>query len=408
MRQSKLFPKTIKIAPKDATSASHKYLVQAGFVDMLQAGAYTYLPLAWRVITNINKIVREEMNAEGGQELLMPALQSRSIWDETGRWDGSLSDVMYQFKDASGKDLGLAATHEEVVYDLMRKFINSYKDLPLAVYQIQNKFRAELRPKGGLMRGREFMMKDLYSFHLTLEDLNGYYQKMIAAYLRVYGRCGLDAKVVEASGGVFTDNFSHEFQIVSDAGEDRILYCDGCDFAQNTEISKLKAGDKCPKCGLPIKEGKSIEVGNIFNFGEKYAKDMNGYVNDAQGNKQPIWMASYGIGISRLVATIVEKYHDEKGMIWPEAVAPFKIHLISIKKDEAAEKIYDQLVAAGVEVLFDDRDLSAGAKFADADLIGLPWRVVVSEKTGDQVEVKKRHQTESSLIALTELLDQLK
>lgn len=407
MRQSKLFSKTLKIAPKDAVSASHKYLIQAGFVDMLQAGAYTYLPLAWRVIGKINQIVREEMNAEGAQELLMPALQPKNIWEETGRWSGSLSEVMYQFKDAGGKELGLAATHEEVVYDLMRRFINSYKDLPVAVYQIQNKFRAELRPKGGLMRGREFMMKDLYSFHLDADDLNDYYNRMIAAYKRVYSRCGLDAKVVEASGGVFTDNFSHEFQVVSDAGEDKILYCDACDWAQNSEISELKPGDKCPKCGLAIKEGKSIEVGNIFNFGEKYAKDMNGYVNNEQGEKKPLLMASYGIGISRLVATIVEKFNDSKGIIWPESVAPFKAHLISIKKDEEAGKIYDQLIAKGIEVLFDDRDLSAGAKFADADLIGLPWRLVVSDKTGDKIEIKKRNENDGQLLELSEVLGKL-
>lgn len=408
MRQSKLFPKTIKIAPKDAVSASHKYLLQAGYVDMLQAGAYTYLPLAWRVITNINRIVREEMNAEGGQELLMPALQPKNIWEETGRWSGSLSDVMYQFKDAGGKDLGLAATHEEVVYDLMRRSINSYKDLPVAVYQIQNKFRAELRPKGGLMRGREFMMKDLYSFHLSSEDLQKYYNNMIEAYKRVYKRCGLDAKVVEASGGVFTDNYSHEFQVVSEAGEDHIIYCDACDWAQNSEIAKLKAGDKCPKCGATVKEGKSIEVGNIFNFGEKYAKDMNCYINDEKGEKQPLLMASYGIGISRLVATIVEKYHDDKGIIWPATVAPFKVHLISIKKDEAAEKIYNQLNEAGIEVLFDDRDISAGAKFADADLIGLPWRLVVSDKAGDKIEVKLRNEDKSELMEAAEIIEKIK
>ncbi|MFA6526523.1 MAG: proline--tRNA ligase [Candidatus Buchananbacteria bacterium] len=405
MLQSQLFPKTLKNAPKEATSASHKFLVQGGYVDMLQAGVYTYLPLAWRVINNINKIVREEMNAEGGQELLMPALQSKGIWEETGRWSTSLKDVMYQFKDASGKELGLAATHEEVVYDLIRKFINSYKDLPLAVYQIQNKFRAELRAKGGLMRGREFMMKDLYSFHLSQADLNDYYNKMIDAYKRVYNRCGLEAKVVEASGGVFTDKFSHEFQVVSEAGEDRILYCDSCDFAQNSEISELKVGDKCPSCGRPIKEGKSIEVGNIFNFGDKYAKDMNGYVNSDKGEKLPIWMASYGIGISRLVATIVEIHHDDAGIIWPESVAPFKAHLISIKQDEAAQKIYDELVAAGIEVLYDNRDVSAGQKFADSDLLGIPWRLVVSGKNEGKIEVKKRDSDKTELLETEEIIN---
>lgn len=371
---------------------------------MLQAGVYTYLPLGFRVIKNISAIIREEMDAAGAEELLMPALQPKDIWEETGRWSGSLKDVMYQFQDAGKKDLGLAATHEEVVYDLVRRFVNSYKDLPLAVYQIQNKFRAELRPKGGLMRGREFMMKDLYSFHLSEEDLDAYYDKMIAVYKRVYERLGLEAKVVEASGGVFTDKFSHEFQVVTDSGEDRIIYCQQCDFAQNSEIASLKAGDKCPKCGGILLEGKSVEVGNIFKFGDKYAKDMNGFVNDERGNKSPILMASYGIGISRLVATIVEIYHDEKGIIWPESVAPYKVHLISIQKNDEAKKIYDELASAGIEVLYDDRDISAGQKFADSDLLGLPWRLVISNKTGDKVEAKKRNSNDVELIGFEEII----
>ena len=406
MKQSKLFPKTLKAAPKDAISASHKYLVQGGYVDMLQAGVYTYLPLGWHVIQKIAGVVREEMNAIGGQEMLMPALQPKNIWTETGRWE-TLKEVMYQFKDLSEKEYGLAATHEEVIYDLIRRLVNSYKDLPLAVYQIQNKFRAELRTKGGLMRGREFMMKDLYSFHLSQEDLDNYYARVIVAYGKVFKRLGLETKVVEASGGIFTKKFSHEFQVVSDAGEDRILYCEACDWAQNAEISKLKAGDKCPKCGRPIKGGKSIEAGNIFQFGDKYAKDMNGYVNNENGKKQPILMASYGIGISRLVATLAEVYHDDKGIIWPEDVAPFKVHLLSLKQDEMAIKIYEQLSAAKIEVLFDDRDVSAGQKFADADLLGLPWRLVVSEKTNNKIEVKKRNQDGAELLEIEEVLKKL-
>lgn len=408
MRQSQLFPKTLKNPPKDATSVSHKYLIQGGYADQLQAGVYTYLPLGWRVINKISDIIREEMNACGGQEMLMPALQPKNIWEETGRWSGGLSDVMYQFKDASGKELGLAATHEEVVYDIIRRFINSYKDLPLAVYQIQNKFRNELRAKGGLMRGREFMMKDLYSFHSSQADMDDYYQKMIGAYKKVYSRCGLDVKVVEASGGMFTQNFSHEFQVLSEAGEDNIVYCDACDWAQNSEISKLKVGDKCPKCGLKIKAGKSIEVGNIFQFADKYAKDMNGFVNDENSQKQPILMASYGIGISRLVATIVEVYHDETGIRWPVSVAPYQVHLISLKEDQTAEKIYQELIGAGIETLYDDRDVSAGQKFADADLLGLPQRLVVSNKTADKIELKKRNSSATELLSLEEIIGLLK
>lgn len=390
MKQSKLFIKTLKLPPKDAVSISHKYLVQAGFVDMLMAGVYTYLPLAWRVIGKISNIIREEMNAYDAQEMLMPALQSKNIWEETGRWSGSLSDVMYQFKDRSGKDIGLAATHEEVIYDIVRRNINSHRNLPLAVYQIQNKFRNEVRVKGGIMRGREFCMKDLYSFHISEEDLDDYYKKMITAYKKVYSRCGLDAKIIEASGGVFTENYSHEFQVISEAGEDKILYCSKCDYGQNTEIAKLKEGDKCPNCSDLLKEGKSIEVGNIFQFGDKYAKDMNGYVTDASGVKKPILMASYGIGISRLVATIVEIYNDKKGIIWPEAVAPFDVHLLSLGRNDDAEKYYKILKDNNIEVLYDDRDISAGEKFADSDLIGIPYRMVISNKTSDKIEIKER------------------
>jgi len=407
MRQSNLFPKTQKNAPKDATSASHRFLVQGGFADMLQAGVYTYLPLAWRVIKKISNIVREEMDATGAQEMLMPALQSKNIWEETGRWE-TLKEVMYQFKDLSEKDMGLAATHEEVIYDLVRRNINSYKELPFAVYQIQNKFRSELRPKGGLMRGREFCMKDLYSFHLSQADMDGYYNGMIESYQKVYGRCGLQSKIVEASGGMFTKKFSHEFQVISEAGEDKIIYCTECDFAKNSEIAESGAGQSCPECSAPLAEGKSIEVGNIFQFGDKYAKDMNGYVNDEAGIKQPILMASYGIGISRLVATIVEIYHDEKGIIWPESVAPFRVHLLSLSQDKKADKIYEQLLAEDIEVLYDDRDISNGEKFADADLLGLPYRLVVSAKTGDQIEVKKRAATEAELVSVDDFIESIK
>ena len=399
MKQSKLFTKTLKQVPKDATSASHKYLAQGGFIDMLMAGVYTYLPLGYRVVSNISDIVRDEMDKAGAQEMLMPTLQPKGIWDETGRWE-SLNEIMYQFKDRSGKDTGLGATHEEVIYDIVRRNINSYKDLPFAIYQIQNKFRNELRAKGGLMRGREFMMKDLYSFHLSQEDLDEYYNKLIEAYKNVYNRCGLDVKVVEASGGIFTKKYSHEFQVISEAGEDNIIYCDKCDYAQNVEISKLKAGDACPKCQAKLKEGKSIEAGNIFQFGEQYAKDMNGYATDKNGEKKPILMASYGIGISRLVATIVEVYNDKSGIIWPESVSPFKVHLISIQKDEEAENIYEKLKTKGIDVLYDDRDVSPGQKFADADLIGISNRLVVSKKTEDKIEIKKRNEESGQLKSL--------
>ncbi|MEK7167793.1 MAG: proline--tRNA ligase [Patescibacteria group bacterium] len=401
MLQSRLFTKTQKLPPKDAASASHKFLVQGGFVDMLMAGVYTYLPLGWRVINNISNIVREEMNNMGGQEMLMPAMQPKNIWEETGRW-ASLEEIMYQFKDQSGKEAGLAATHEEIIYDLVRRNIHSYKDLPFAIYQIQNKFRNEPRPRGGIMRGREFMMKDLYSFHLSQEDLDVYYNQVKEAYIRVYDRCGLKVKIAEASGGMFTQKHSHEFQLISEAGEDDIVYCEKCDWAQNEEIaSKI---EKCPVCGGKIRKGKSIEVGNIFQFGDKYAKDMNGYAMASDGQKKPILMASYGIGISRLVASIAEIYHDEKGIIWPESVAPFQVHLISLGRNEEAETIYQKLIKNNISTLYDDRDSSAGEKFADADLIGIPERVVISAKTKGKLEVKKRNGKETTLLTLEEFI----
>ncbi len=404
MLQSKLFASTLKQAPKEAVSASHQYLVQAGYVDMLLAGVYSYLPLGWRVISRINHIVRQEMDATGAQEMLMPALQSRGIWDETGRWQG-LQEIMYQFQDASNKEVGLAPTHEEVIYDVVRRNIQSYKQLPMAVYQIQNKFRHELRPKGGLMRGREFMMKDLYSFHLDPADLQRYYEQVIEAYHQVFKRCQLEVKVVEASGGVFTDNYSHEFQVISEAGEDTIVYCDSCGYAQNVEIAKHQADQPCPKCSLPLKTGKSIEAGNIFQFGDKYAKDMHGYALDDQGQKQPILMASYGIGISRLMATIVEVHHDDQGIIWPASVAPFQVHLISLNKNESAQQIYQTLTDSKIDVLYDDRQATAGEKFHDADLIGIPWRWVVSAKTQDKIEVKSRASAKTELVDLKSALE---
>lgn len=401
MLQSKLFAKIRKLPPKDAISVSHKFLVQGGFVDMLMAGVYTYLPLGWKVISKISDIIREEMNNVGGQEMLMPALQPKAIWDETGRWE-SLKEIMYQWQDKSGKETGLAATHEEVIYDLVRRNVHSYRDLPFAVYQIQSKFRHEPRPRGGIMRGREFMMKDLYSFHLSQEDLDRYYDQVKKAYIRVYDRCGLKVKIAEASGGVFTQKHSHEFQLISEAGEDNIVYCEKCDWAQNEEIAS--GIDKCPVCGGKVKKGKSIEVGNIFQFEDKYAKDMNGYATSEDGQKKPILMASYGIGISRLVASIAEIHHDKKGIIWPDKIAPFRVHLISLGQNEEAKKVYQKLVENSIETLFDDRDSSAGEKFADADLIGIPERAVISAKTKGKLEIKKRKEKEAELLTLEEFI----
>jgi len=410
MKQSQLFSKTAREAPTDEVAVNAILLERAGFVHKVMAGVYAYLPLGLRVLENINAIIREEMNAVGGQELLMTALQPKDLWDKTGRWD-ELKEVMYQFEDASGRQLGLAITHEEPLADVSRRFISSYKDLPKYVYQIQLKFRNEPRAKSGLMRSREFFMKDLYSFDRDQRGLSESYEKLKQAYSRVFSRCGLDAKIVEASGGAFTKEFTHEFQVPSDAGEDEIVYCEACDFAQNLEIASLKKGGKCPDCGKPVRESKSIEVGHIYKLGTKYSEALGLFYTDEKGQKRPVVMGSYGIGPGRTMAAIVETHHDKNGIIWPESVAPFRVHLIeligsnegrgmkSVKGE--AEKLYRELQSKGIEVLWDERDdKTPGEKFSDADLIGIPLRVVISEKTLAQngVEVKKRSSDQTEVV----------
>jgi prolyl-tRNA synthetase len=410
MRQSKLFTKTLKELPKDEVSVNAKLLTQAGFIDKLSAGIYSYLPLGLRVLNKIKQIVREEMDAIDGQEILMPALTPKAIWAKTGRWD-EMNDILFKL-DSGGKEYALGSTHEEVVTPLLKKFITSYKDLPVCVYQIQDKFRNEARPKSGLLRGREFSMKDLYSFHADLEDLEDYYNKSKQAYLNVFNRCGLDAKEVEASGGSFS-KYSHEFQVITKYGEDIIFYCSKCDKWRNRELiagqpDTATKGLKCDDCKTELKSEKSIEVGNIFQLKNKFSDSFGLTYTDKNGKKQTAMMGCYGIGPSRVMGSVVEVYHDDKGMIWPEAIAPFKVHLIGIKADKEAVAIYDKLQEAGIEVLYDDRDVSAGEKFADADLIGLPYRLVVSAKTAGQVEIKKRNEDKAELKSLAEVVELLK
>ncbi len=422
MRQSQLFTKTTKELPKDETSFNARILIKAGFADKLMAGVYSFLPLGWRVIDKIENIIRGEMNNVGGQEILMPSLQPKEIWKDTdiGPEDekgwGRMREVMYQLKDKLGRDVGFGATHEEVAIELAKKYTHSYKDLPYAFYQFQTKFRQELRPKSGLIRGREFIMKDMYSFHKDAGELDDYYFKVGEAYKKVFDRTGCKSLMVEASGGSFTKNFSHEFQAISESGEDRIAHCDKCDFAQNIEIYKKDEIKKCPKCGGEIVVSKSIETGNIFRFYDKYTKAMGLYFTDEKGEKKPVHLASYGIGVTRLMGAIVEVHHDERGIIWPEEVAPFKAHLIELSGKnnasvrDAAGKLYNDLKKSGIEILYDDRDAGAGEKFADADLIGCPYRVVVSEKTlkENSVEVKKRNQEGAVFIGLEGVVDKLK
>jgi len=432
MRLSKLFTKTVRENPKDETSVNAQLLERGGFIYKNSAGVYTFLPLGWRVIEKIAHIIREEMNKIGGVEMLMPALVEKKYLDATKRWD---VEIGFEVKGKEEKKAGfvLGWTHEEVLTEIASKFVNSYKDLPFAAYQIQTKFRNEPRAKSGLLRGREFMMKDLYSFHASEDDLWKYYDEVKEAYLRVFHRCGLEAVYTVAAGGDFTVSNTHEFQVVAAVGEDTIFVCEKCGYAENSEISNLKTGDACPKCpvlrslALPSEassegrgeggggemiEKKTIEVGNIFPLGTKYSKAFNLQFVNESGKKDYVVMGSYGIGLGRVMGAVVEVHHDEDGIIWPESVAPFKIHLIALEgAEKEADEVYEKILHGGGEILYDDRnDKTAGEKFADADLIGCPVRLVVSGKTLQEksVEVKSRQEKSAKLLPLTKVLDLLK
>ncbi len=413
MRYSNLFAKTSKQPPKEADTINHKLLTQAGYVDQLMAGVYSYLPLGLRVLNKISQIVREEMDEIGGQEVLMPVLHPKENWVTTGGWDKI--DVLFKINSRTEKEYALGQSEEEVVTPLVMSRLNSFRDLPVYTYQIGWKYRDELRAKSGILRGREFLMKDMYSFNETQEDFLQFYEIAKKAYLKIYKRLGLDAKVTEASGGSFSEKISYEFEVLTEAGEDVIIYCPKCDFAINTEISKdIKVGDKCHRCGEGnLEEGKAAEVGNVFDLGQKYSKDFNLSVAAKDGSKIYPFMGCYGIGISRVMGVIVEKFNDEKGIIWPDSVAPFQVHLVGLDLEDQkilteAEKTYKLLQAEGLEVLFDDRiDVSAGGKFADADLIGIPFRVVISRKTEDKLEVKRRDKKETEFFSLSELITKL-
>lgn len=404
MKQSRLFTRTVKELPKDEASFNAQALIRAGFVDKLSAGVYSFLPLGWKVLNKIRNIIIEEMEAIDGQELSLPALAPKENWQATGRWE--TIDVLFKTQGSDDKEYALNPTHEEIATPLAKKFIFSYRELPMAFFQIQTKFRNEKRAKSGLMRGREFLMKDLYSFHANQEDLDNYYERATAAYQNIFNRLGLGdlTYLTFASGGSFS-KYSHEFQTLTPAGEDLIYICKDCKVAVNKEI--IAEQSTCPKCGNKnLQEEKAVEVGNIFKLGTKFSQPFGLQYQAADGSKQDVIMGCYGLGLSRVLGTIVEVCHDEKGIIWPTSIAPFKVHLLSLKENEAAEKIYNELSAQGIEVLYDDRDLQAGEKFADADLIGCPYRVVVSKKTleSGSVEIKKRSEEKSELVSMENLV----
>lgn len=410
MKMSQLFTKTSKTAPADETAKNAQLLIQAGFISKEMAGVYSFLPLGLKVLNNIANIVREEMDGIGAQEVLMPALQLKDRYEKTGRWDDEVVDNWFKTKLANGTELGLGFSHEENLSPIVKNHINSYREVPLAIYQIQTKFRNELRSKSGLMRGREFLMKDMYSYSIDQAQHDSFYEEAHNAYSRIYDRFGIGDRTFYtfASGGVFSQ-FSHEFQTLSDAGEDTIFL----DRKSGTAINKeVYTDDVVKQLGLNkdnLEEAKAIEVGNIFSLGTKFSKPFEVEVTDKDGKQITLIMGCYGIGISRVMGTIAELLSDDKGLVWPENVAPFRVYLVQIgdssESNAKSKELYDQLTAIGVTVLWDDRDLRPGQKFADADLLGIPHRVVVSQKTIEQgqFEYKARTENDSKMVTQEEL-----
>lgn len=411
MRVTNLFTKTSKTAPADEVAKNAQLLIRAGYVYKEMAGVYAYLPLGLRVIEKIKQVVREEMDSIHSNELIMTGLQRKDVWEKTGRWDDEVVDVWFKTKLQDETELGLGWSHEEPIVEMLKQHVKSYKDLPISLYQFQTKMRNELRAKSGIMRGREFVMKDMYSFHSSAEALEAYYNETIEAYKRVYNRLGLgdDTYVTFASGGAFT-KFSHEFQTICDAGEDIIYLHREKNVAVNEEV----IDDAVKELGISrdeLERVKTAEVGNIFNFGSQKTDEMGLRFTDANGQQASIYMGSYGIGITRVMGVVVEKFADEKGLVWPENIAPFKVYLVSIgeKGTEAADVLYRELTAKGIEVLYDDRDERPGAKFADAELMGIPYRVTVSDRLVEagNYELTTRSNSDTKTLTHEELLGTL-
>lgn len=408
MRMSKLFTKTSKTAPGDEQAKNAQLLIRAGFVYKEMAGVYAYLPLGLRVIEKIKQIIREEMGSIDSNELIMTALQRREIWEKTTRWGDDVVDVWFKTRLKDDTEVGLGWSHEEPIVEMMKQHIQSYKDLPVSVYQFQTKMRNELRAKSGIMRGREFVMKDMYTFHASAEDLENYYSQSIEAYKRVFDRLGIgeDTYVTFASGGAFT-KFSHEFQTICDAGEDVIYLHREKNIAVNEEV----IDEAVAELGIDRSEldaVKTAEVGNIFNFGTQKTDEMGLYYTDAEGQRQSLYIGSYGIGVTRVMGVIAEKMSDDKGLVWPEAIAPAKVYLVSIGDKGAAEadEFYDKLTDRGVEVIYDDRDERPGKKFGDAELMGIPYRLTISDRLIEQgqVELTERRTGETKLLTADEVL----
>lgn len=407
MKQSHLFTKTKKEAPKDEVSRNAELLIRAGFIHKEMAGVYSFLPLGLRTLNKVMQVIREEMDAIGGQEVSLTALQEKSLWEKTDRWDDEKVDVWFKTALKNGTEVGLGWSHEEPITRLMQQQISSYRDFPVLAYQFQTKFRNETRAKSGIMRTREFIMKDLYSFARTQAEHEEVYSSVREAYVRVFARVGLGQVTYPAfaSGGAFS-KYSEEFQTVSDAGEDVIYVDEASGQALNKEVlnDEVLADLGLQKENLVAK--KSIEVGNIFNLGTRFSDPLGLTYKDEEGKAVPVVMGCYGIGPARVMGTIAEVLSDEAGLVWPESVAPFRVHLLSLGADEKANEIYGALTGAGIEVLYDDRDTPAGAKFAESDLLGLPYRIVIGKRSleSGKAEVKKRTDKEATEVAFEELV----
>ena len=498
MRLTQTLIPTLRDAPQDAEIPSHKLMLRAGLIMKLGGGLYTFLPAGLKALRKVERIVREEMDRAGALEVLMPALQPREIWEQSGRYS-VLKDAMFKIKDRQQRDLVLGPTHEEVITDLVSRQVNSYRQLPKTFYQIQTKFRDEIRPRFGLMRAKEFSMKDAYSFDVSWEAADVSYQAMYDAYVRIFKRCGLRTKVVEADTGAMGGNFSHEFMVLADSGEDGIVECESCSYAANLERAErltpktdatstdkmpevvatpgmrtieevsatgapvgfvgpvglkipiyadvelktprvsatganaadshlvnvllgrdfqvteffdlviAKEGDACPRCGTRMREKRGIEVGHVFKLGTKYSKAFDAGFLDAEGNRQIIVMGCYGIGVTRTLQAVIEQSYDENGIIWPMSIAPYQVSVVVPNTGHAesvkvAEELIQKLEALGIDVLFDDRDERPGVKFKDADLMGLPIRAVISERSlaEGKVEVKRRTEKDKAMIPVSD------
>ncbi len=416
MLQSNLFTKTKKEAPSDEVSKNAELLIRGGYIHKEMAGVYSFLPLGLRVLNNITQVVREEMNAVGGQELHMPALQDKNVWEKTDRWDDAKVDNWFKTNLKAGGEVGLGITHEEPLTQLMTEYISSYKDLPFSVYQFQNKFRNEMRAKSGIMRGREFLMKDLYSFSKDKAEHDAFYDVVKGAYKKIYTRLGIGhlTYMTFASGGIFAP-FSHEYQTVSPAGEDTIYIDEEKGIAINKEVYTDEVLAELGIDKTKLKEERAIEVGNIFTLGTRFSEPLELAYTNAEGEKIPVFMGSYGIGVSRLVGAIVETLSDDKGIIWPDAIAPFRAHILALGDNAEAHtkavELHDMLAGQGIDVLCDNRlGLSAGEKFADADLLGIPYRIVVSERSLKEggYEVKRRTEEKGKIVKAEEITSFIK